>query len=147
MKLFNKHFFSRPEEEQIVETIRQAELCTSGEIRVHLHTSSCTKATMDAALETFYSLGMDKTALHNGVLIYLATKEKKFVILGDEGINNKVSDDFWDSTRNKMQAQFRKGDFVQGLCDGIQEAGEQLKEHFPYESDDENELPDEISYD
>lgn len=147
MKLFNKHFFSRPEEEQIVETIRVAELCTSGEIRVHLHTSSCTKPTMDAALDTFYSLGMDKTALHNGVLIYLATKEKQFVILGDEGINSKVSDNFWDSTKNKMQAHFRTGNFVQGLCDGIQEAGEQLKEHFPYESDDENELPDEISYD
>lgn len=147
MKLFNKNFFSRPQEEQIVETIRQAELCTSGEIRVHLHTSHCTKPIMEAALDTFYRLGMEKTALHNGVLIYMTTKEKEFVILGDEGINDKVTDDFWDSTKDKMQTEFRKGDFVKGLCDGIKEAGEQLKIYFPYESDDENELPDEISYD
>lgn len=147
MKLFNKHFFSRKEEEQIVEAIRQAELCTSGEIRVHLHTSHCTKPIMEGALDTFYRLGMEKTSLHNGVLIYLATKEKEFAIIGDEGINKKVADNFWDSTKDKMQVEFRKGDFVKGLCAGIKEAGEQLKTYFPYESDDENELPDEISYD
>lgn len=147
MKLFNRHFFSRAEEERIVETIRQAELCTSGEIRIHLHTSHCTKDPQENALDTFYRLGMDKTALHNGVLIYLATKEKQFVIMGDKGINEKVADDFWDSTRDKMQQHFRKGDFVTGLCEGIQEAGSQLQYHFPYQSDDENELPDEISYD
>lgn len=146
MKLFNKHFFTRPQEEKIVESIRQAELCTSGEIRVHLHTSSCDKNPQEHAVETFYRLGMDKTALHNGVLIYLATEEKQFVIMGDEGINERVPDNFWDSTRDKMQKHFRQGDFVTGLCEGIAEAGSQLQEHFPYESDDENELPDEISY-
>ena len=147
MGFFDKRFLTRPQEEEIVETIRKAELCTSGEIRVHLHTSRCTKPVQEAAAETFYRLGMDKTALHNGVLIYLATREKEFFILGDKGIDEKVPENFWDSTRDAMQKHFKKGDFVQGICSGVEEAGAQLKNHFPYESDDENELPDEISYD
>ncbi len=147
MAFFNKQFLTRPQEKEIVETIRKAELCTSGEIRVHLHTSHCTKPVQTAATETFYRLGMDKTALHNGVLIYLATREKEFFILGDKGINEKVSAGFWDSTRDVMQKHFKNGDFVKGICCGVEEAGAQLQQYFPYESDDENELPDEISYD
>lgn len=147
MKLFNQRFFTRAQEEEIVQSIREAELCTSGEIRVHLHTSHCTKPVLEGALDTFYRLGMDKTALRNGVLIYLATQEKEFAVIGDQGINEKVPEGFWDSTKDKIQAHFRKGDFVAGLRDGIREAGAQLKTYFPYDSEDENELPDEISYD
>lgn len=146
MKLFNKRFFKRSEEEQIVHTIRDAELCTSGEIRVHIHTTESQTKILEAAADTFTRLGMEKTALRNGVLIYLSVKDKEFAIIGDEGINEKVPENFWDSTKEKIQQQFRKGNFVQGLQDGISEAGFQLKTHFPYETDDENELPDEISY-
>jgi uncharacterized membrane protein len=89
---------------------------------------------------------MHKTKLRNGVLFYLAIKDKKFAILGDAGINAAVPGDFWEKIKNYMQEEFRKGNFTEGLCEGIRMAGEQLKSHFPYQSDDVNELPDDISF-
>ena len=90
-------------------------------------------------------LKMDNTKLQNGVLIYVAVEDRNFVIFGDEGINSVVSDDFWDSTKDIMQSHLKKGNFKQGLIDGILKAGAQLEKFFPWETGDKNELPDEIS--
>ena len=89
---------------------------------------------------------MHETALRNGVLIYLSTDDHKFAIIGDKGINDVVTDNFWQSTKQIMLAQFKEGQIAQGLIDGIQQAGQQLKKHFPYQKEDVNELSDEISY-
>jgi uncharacterized membrane protein len=101
---------------------------------------------MDRAAWWFEKLEMHKTKLRNGVLFYLAVKDHKFAILGDAGINAQTSNDFWDEIKEGMQNHFVKSKFSEGLCNGIQMAGEQLKKHFPYESDDVNELSDDISF-
>ena len=98
------------------------------------------------AKNLFAHLGMDKTKERNGVLIYVAVKEKKFAIVGDEGINKVVPEDFWESTKEIIKLHLSKGELVAGLEAGIAEVGIQLKQFFPYQSDDENELPNEISY-
>jgi uncharacterized membrane protein len=89
---------------------------------------------------------MEKTASHNGVLIYLAVKNRKFAIIGDTAIHNFVTENFWDSVRNKMMDHFRENHFTEGLVEAITETGKQLKIHFPYQTDDVNELPDDISF-
>ena len=89
---------------------------------------------------------MQKTEQRNGVLIYLAVKDRKFAILGDAGINAVTPDDFWDSIKEKMVKHFSEGDFSSGLKEGILMAGVALKDHFPYEDGDVNELSDEISF-
>ena len=137
-------FLTKLEEKAIVEAIVIAEKNTSGEIRIHLEKET-DKLHFDRACDVFNQLEMHKTKDRNGVLIYVAVKDKNFVICGDDGINKKVSSDFWESTKNAMQSQFRIGQFAQGLIDGITKAGEQLKHHFPYQSDDSNELSNEIS--
>ena len=122
-------FLTKDDEAAIVAAIKKAETNTSGEIRVHVekHTDN---DHLDHALEVFGKLNMHKTELRNGVLIYIAVEDKKFVILGDEGINNKVSDNFWDTTKDIMQSHFRNGDFTIGIVEGILKAGEELKYHF-----------------
>jgi uncharacterized membrane protein len=137
-------FLTKEDENEIVEAIRLAEKNTSGEIRVHIEQTT-SKAPFDRALEVFYELKMNETQLQNGVLIYLASADKQFVICGDKGINEVVATDFWDSTKEIIAAQFKKGDFKQGLIDGITQAGEQLKTYFPWQTDDTNELSNEIS--
>lgn len=139
------HLFNDNQQKAIVNSIKEAELNTSGEVQVHIE-NTCKKEVMDRATEVFASLNMHKTKLRNGVLFYLAVKDKKFAILGDAGINAVVPSDFWESIKNHMQGRFRQGNFTEGLCEGIQKAGEQLKSHFPYQSDDVNELPDDISF-
>ena len=137
-------FLTADEEKQIIEAIRIAEKNTSGEIRVHIEKTSKIDV-YERALEVFHLLKMDNTKLQNGVLIYVAVEDRNFVIFGDEGINNVVEEDFWDSTKNVMQSHFKRGHFKQGLVDGIIKAGKQLETFFPWELGDKNELPDDIS--
>lgn len=137
-------FLTKEEESAIVDAIQTAELNTSGEIRVHIENTTELDH-YDRAKEVFHALKMDETEQKNGVLIYLAVGDKSFVILGDEGINDIVPSGFWDNTKDLMVAQFKTANFKQGLIDGILSAGEELKKHFPYSSDDTNELSNEIS--
>lgn len=137
-------FLTKDEELEIIEAIRIAEKNTSGEIRVHIEGES-DKDHFDRALEVFHFLKMYNTKDENAVLIYVAVNDKKFVIYGDKGINKVVPHDFWNTTKDVMQSHFKKGDFKQGLVDGILKAGEELKVHFPWSIDDENELSNTIS--
>ncbi|MBR3426591.1 MAG: TPM domain-containing protein [Bacteroidales bacterium] len=136
---------NRDEDHRVVEAIRQAELNTSGEIKVHIE-NRCKGDVEERSLFVFDKLKLNETKLRNGVLIYLAVRDHKFAILGDEGINNVVEDGFWNDVKDLMQAHFKEGRFAEGLEAGIQRCGEKLKAFFPYQSDDVNEIPDEISY-
>jgi uncharacterized membrane protein len=136
---------NREEDHRIVEAIKQAELNTSGEIKVHIE-NRCKGNVEERSLLIFNKLNLDKTQLRNGVLIYLAVKDRKFAILGDEGINKVVGDGFWNDVKDLMLSHFKEGRFTEGLEQGIQRCGEKLKAYFPYQSDDVNEIPDEISY-
>lgn len=140
-----KDIFTEEEQQQIREAIQQAELATSGEVKVHIE-NHCKEDAMDRAAYVFEQLQMHTTKERNGVLFYLALRDKQFAILGDVGINQKVPVDFWNNISAMMLGYFRQGNFVKGLVEGVKEAGEQLKSHFPYLEDDENELSDDISF-
>ncbi len=140
-----ERFLNEEEEKDIIAAIQEAEKNTSGEIRVHVenHTE---KPPLERAQEVFHLLEMDKTAARNGVLFYIGVADKSFAIIGDEGIDKVVENDFWESTKDVVISQFKKGDFKQGLIDGILKAGKSLKSYFPYDDEgDINELPDTIS--
>lgn len=136
-------FLSPSDEQEIIEAIRSAESKTSGEIRVHIESSSQGNLEQHV-LEVFHQLKMDNTKLQNGVLIYIAIADKSFAIYGDKGINQVVQSDFWDCTKDTMQAHFKNGDFKQGIIEGILNAGKQLEKYFPWE-DHTDELSNEIS--
>ena len=140
-----RKFFSKEEKETLKKAILNAELDTSGEIRVHIE-SECKEDVLDRAAFLFKKLDMKKTGYRNGVLIYLAVNSKKFAIIGDEGINAVVPKDFWEDIKTQMADSFSKGEFVTGLAEGITATGKHLKKHFPHHIDDINELPDEISF-
>jgi len=137
--------FSEGDKIQIKNAIRAAELNTSGEVRVHIE-KHCKEDVLDRAAYIFEKLEMHKTELRNGVLFYLAIEDRKFAILGDAGINQKVPENFWDEIKENMLTRFKEGNFTNGLSEGIIEAGKQLKMHFPHQQDDVNELSDEISF-
>ena len=122
-----------------------AELRTSGEIRISVEDHSKDDP-LDRAAFLFDELGMHKTDLRNGILIYVAIKDKQFAIIGDVGIHAKVGDEFWERIRNEMHDDFAKGEMANGIIAGITEAGHALKEHFPRAHDDQNELPDDIVF-
>ncbi len=137
-------FLTTAEEQEIVQAIALAERNTSGEIRVHIENHSETPP-IARAQEVFNFLEMFKTEARNGVLFYVGVADKKFAIIGDIGIDDVVEDDFWDCTKDIVIENFKNKKYKEGLVAGITRAGERLKEFFPYDSDDTNELSNEIS--
>jgi len=140
-----ENFFSAEEKQSLLDAIAQAELNTSGEIRLHME-GNCKIDVLDRAAYIFEKLEMNKTDQRNGVLFYLAVHDHKFAILGDAGINKLVPLNFWDAIKETMLSYFKEGKFVDGLSKGILMAGEQLKANFPFQKEDVNELSDEISF-
>ena len=137
--------FTKEQKEAMVAAIQKAEKDTSGEIRVHIENRSKIEV-LDRAADVFAELKMHKTALRNGVLIYVALLDHKLAILGDAGINSKVPTGFWDSIKTNMVEKFKQGAITEGICEAVITAGEQLKAYLPYQEDDVNELPDDISF-
>jgi uncharacterized membrane protein len=136
---------TKQEEELVVQAIKNAEKNTSGEIRVHIESNNTQTTPRLRAEELFVSLGMTQTKESNGVLFYIDLMHNSFVILGDSGIDQIVGNTFWNSTKDLVIHHFANKEFCKGLCLGIEEAGIQLKKYFPYQQDDQNELPDTIS--
>ena len=132
------------EKEEIQENIRLAELKTSGEIRVHIE-KKCDSDPFEKAVSVFNKLKMYETHERNGVLIYISFSDRKLAIIGDEGINNVVPTDFWESTKNELIFRFKRNEFAQGIIDAVTEAGKQLQQYFPVKLDDKNELSNEIT--
>jgi uncharacterized membrane protein len=140
-------FLKSLEMDRIVAAIDTAERQTSGEIRVHVQPTTRGADIRTIAERTFERLGMTKTELRNGVLLFVACEEQRFVILGDKGINEKVPAGFWDDIAARLTVRFKAGEFTDGIVDAIHSAGDELKAFFPRQSGDVNELTNEISVD
>lgn len=137
--------FTSDEQEKIANAIAIAEKATSGEIRVAVE-KQCHGSAFERATEYFAELGMDKTSQHNGVLIYLASDDHKFAIIGDREIDRVVPEDFWETTQIAMKAHFLSGKIAEGIIAGVSLAGEKLALYFPSQHDDVNELPNDIIF-
>jgi uncharacterized membrane protein len=140
----HKDFLAQLDQERIVKSISDAERQTSGEIRVHIQPRVTGGELRHVAERTFERLGMTKTALRNGVLLFIASEERQFMILGDQAIDENVPPGFWDVIAEKLTARFKSGEFTEGIVEAITAAGEQLKQFFPRSEDDVDELSNEI---
>ena len=138
-----KEFLEKLDQDRIVKAIQNAEGQTSGEIRVHVQPKGGADI-RNFAERTFERLGMTKTSLRNGVLLFIASEDSRFVILGDRGIDQKVPPGFWDQIAAKLTIRFKNGEFTDGIVEAISAAGEHLKQYFPRATGDINELPDQI---
>jgi uncharacterized membrane protein len=141
-----KDFLAQLDQQRIVDAIAAAELQTSGEIRVHVQPKARGEL-REVAERTFERLGMTKTALRTGVLLFIACEEQRFTILGDRGIDEKVPAGFWDDIAAKLTIRFKAGEFTDGIVEAIHSAGEQLRQYFPRATNDVDELPNEVNID
>lgn len=148
MRLFRKkqEFFSQEEQDRIVQAIRAAEKQTSGEIRVYVEGRCRFVDALDRAVEVFFGLKMHETEHRNGVIVYVAIKDRQLAIFGDEGIHKIVGTDFWQLEVKKMLDEFNSANFVAGIIEIVRDIGQVLHHHFPYHREDKNELPDDIVF-
>jgi uncharacterized membrane protein len=142
-----QQFFTVEEEQRVVQAIKDAERMTSGEVRVFVESRCRFVDPIDRAHEIFYGLKMDKTDDHNGVLVYVAMKDRQMAVYGDEAIHQKVGDQYWNEKIKIMLQHFRENNHADGLVKVITDIGQALHQHFPYNNDtDKNELPDDIVF-
>jgi uncharacterized membrane protein len=142
-----KKFFSEQENELIVQSIRDAEKNTSGEIRVFVESKCRFVNALDRAAEIFLRLEMQKTTHRNAVLVYVAIKHRQLALYGDEGIHQKLGNAYWNDAVKKMIAHFNKKNYAEGISQCVRDVGEALYTHFPYNKEtDKNELPDDIIF-
>lgn len=142
-----KEFFTHEENEMILQSIRNAEKQTSGEIRVYIENHCKYVNPMDRAGEIFFNLKMDQTKDRNGVLLYIALRDRQLAIFGDEGIHREVGKEFWEKEALQMISEFKSDHYAEGIASVVTHIGEALKTHFPYEGEaDKNELPDDIVF-
>lgn len=142
-----KHFFSEADEEKIIGAIRAAETRTSGEVRVYIESRCRYVNPLDRAVELFYRLEMNQTRDRNGVLVYVAIRDRQLAVFGDEGIHQKVGSAYWQEEVRSMLSSFNKHDYAEGIRQCVADIGEALHLHFPYDKDtDKNELPDDIVF-
>lgn len=137
-------FVERLENDRILAAIARAEAKSSGEIRIYVHRGELKEDALARAQNQFSKLGMHKTKERNGVLIFVAPRARKFAVVGDEGIHAKCGEIFWQQLVDKMRAHFKSENFSDALVEAIDETGELLAAHFPRQSDDVDELPNDI---
>jgi uncharacterized membrane protein len=142
-----KEFFAEAEKQQIVAAIEAAEKQTSGEIRVFVESRCRYVDPLDRAAEVFTGLQMEKTDARNGVLVYVALKDRQLALFGDQGIHDKVGNEFWNEKVKGILSHFNKSNYAKGIAEVVSDIGDALTLHFPYDSDtDKNELPDDIVF-
>ncbi len=141
-----KDFFKDAEKDAIVTSIRNAEMHTSGEIRVHID-DRCDQNPFDRAVSLFQHLKMDKKPFRNAVLIYIAVKDKKFSVIGDESLHHKVGNDYWKTISHQLHEDFKAGNYGNGIIKAVETIGTTLSKYFPAIDElDRNELSDDISF-
>lgn len=148
MSFFSKNILTQEEMDKIAASIAEVEKKTIGEIRVNIQKTRTLKnrnlSVYDLAIQSFYELGMEKTKAKTGVLVFLLMSDKKFQIIGDEGVNKKVSKEYWDILAMNVAEYFQSNKFVEGICFAVDEVGKVLIKEFPMKSGDTNELSNEV---
>jgi uncharacterized membrane protein len=141
-----REFFTPEQQQLMVEAIRKAEKNTSGEVRLFVESKCNYVDPVDRAKEIFFNLKMDQTKDRNAVLFYLAMDDRQLALFADEGIYQRLGAKYWNDEVRKIIGAFTKDDYIGGICRVINNIGSALQNEFPYESDDKNELPDEIIF-
>lgn len=142
----HKQLMDSLDQVRVVKAIEEAEKKSSAEIRVHIQPSAHGRDVRHVAEKTFERLGMTKTELRNGVLLFILSRDQKFAILGDRGVDEKVGEGYWEGMAAELGNRFRAGEFTEGIVGAIERVGELLAEHFPFSPrSDVNELTNELS--
>lgn len=146
-----RRFLGDEDFDAIARASANAEAHTSGEIRVHLERRvprgrrGVVGDVLERARDVFWRLGIQRTRERNGVLIYLAIEDRRFAIVGDEGIHARVGNDHWVSMRDLMVEKLKNQQPGEAILSAISETVRVLREHFPRRPDDTDELSDQVS--
>ena len=131
------------DEARVRAAIEAAEQRTSGEIVVSIARWFWGNPER-AARHAFDRLGIANTQRRNGVLVFVAPRRRRLIVLSDTAIDAVLGTAFSQTVVTAITERFRTGDLTGGLVHGIELIATQLAVHFPRGADDRNELPDAV---
>jgi putative membrane protein len=94
----------------------------------------------EEAITSFYREKLYRTRDQNGILIFISVLERRVYILGDRGIDAKIDSNGWQDIVSGLTAGIRRGKQGEALLAAVNQVGEILKQHFPIQEGDRNEL-------
>ncbi len=101
--------------------------------------------TYQRAIEAFLEEGIYKTEDKIGILIFISRLEHKVIVLGDEGINQKVKGDDWQQIVDTVIEGIKQKEIGAGLVKAIGECKDLLLDQgFNTKAKGSNELSDDL---
>lgn len=93
---------------------------------------------------SFLEHAVFSTRDRTGVLIFLSALEHRVVILGDEGIHQRLQNPGWTELVQSLVVAVKSGRAGDGVCAVVERLGETLARDAPIREGDTNELPNEV---
>jgi len=128
---------------------------------INVHTAACGPGEIVVSIAPFFfgsverlarrafeRLGVANTREGNGVLLFVVPSRRRLVVLADEGAHARAGQEAWDRAASAVSARFARGEFDQGLSEGVRLIGAALARHFPPdpEARGRDELPNTIDF-
>ncbi len=92
------------------------------------------------ALNEFYNKRVHHTQRSTGILIFVSLDEHRALVIGDDLISEKLNSEDWQEVVQLLLNGIKSKKMAQGFLDAIERAGELLKNNFPAEKNNANEL-------
>ena len=118
---------------RIQAAIREAEAGTTGHIAVRVIPDREVDA-FARAKEEFEHAALHNEPHRNASLILIAPVARKFAVLGDREMHDRVGDAFWAAVVTEMRPFFAKNDLRGGILHAIERIGRELHTYFPIPS-------------
>jgi uncharacterized membrane protein len=119
----------RVEREEISRAIAEAEEGTSGQIAVRIIPDANVDA-LERAKHEFGRIGLHLHDAANSALILVAPKARRFAVIGDRALHERVGDVFWNDVVRQSEPYFARGATFEGIRYAVERIGEALHAHF-----------------
>lgn len=120
---------TKAQRDAIARAIADAEAGTSGRIAVRVIHDASVDAFERARLE-FDRIGLGRHEHANAALILVAPRARRFAVIGDRALHERVGDAFWSEIVAETQPYFARGDVSDGIVCAVGRLGQALHMHF-----------------
>ncbi|MCD4651414.1 MAG: hypothetical protein K8S56_06475 [Candidatus Cloacimonetes bacterium] len=113
--------------------------------RLIIGRATMSKKVNQRAFRHFVESGTHTTRDNTGILIFISILERRVELLADTGINSKIAPEEWQSIVTNIIDGIHQKHFVEKLEVSIGKCGELLRQHFPADESNPNELNDAVT--
>ncbi len=97
------------------------------------------------AFKQFEKLGINKTANHKAILIFVSIKERYIRVIADKNIDKKIGKEFWKELVQEFAKEVKVSSVDSAMINIVNKCGKVLIDNFPTTTQiQENEIPNDV---